>query len=67
MKQTFLIISIAAFFLAAAFGSANAQQTADYEVEYQTVPGYKDFRFAIGGGYAYRLGKLEKTGDAGSS
>lgn len=65
MKQTFLIISIAAFFLVAAFGSANAQQTTDYEVEYQTVPGYKDFRFAIGGGYAHRLGKTEKTGDVG--
>lgn len=65
MKQTFLIISIATFFLAATFGSVNAQQTTDYEVEYQTVPNYKDFRFAIGGGYAYRLGKIEKTGDAG--
>lgn len=65
MKQTFLIISIVAFFLVAAFGSANAQQTTDHEVELQPVSVYKDFRFAIGGGYAYRLGKLQKTGDAG--
>lgn len=65
MKQTYLIISITAFFLAAALRSANAQQPTDYGVEDQAPGNYKDFRFAIGGGYAYRLGKDEKTGDAG--
>ncbi len=36
-----------------------------YEVEYQKPESYKDFRIAIGGGYAFRLGKIEKTGDPG--
>lgn len=64
MKRIYLMISMAAFCLAAFFAPAAAQQAAPYEVEYQTAPKYKDFRFAIGGGYAYRLGKEEKTGNA---
>ncbi len=36
-----------------------------YEVEYQIPESYKDFWIAIGGGYAYRLGKIEETGDPG--
>ena len=64
MKRIYLMISMAAFCLAAFFAPAAAQQAAPYEVEYQTAPKYKDFRFAIGGGYAYRLGEEEKTGNA---
>lgn len=65
MKRIYLTSSITAFFLVAFFLSATAQQAKPYEVESQTVHKYKDFRFAIGGGYAYRLGKSEKTGDTG--
>ena len=54
----------AAFICASAVSSATAQQATPYEVEYQTPGNYKDFRFAIGGGYAYRLGKIAKTGDS---
>ena len=64
MKRIYLMISMAAFCLAAFLTSAAAQQAAPYDVEYQTAPKYKDFRFAIGGGYAYRLGEEEKTGNA---
>lgn len=65
MKRTFLIISLTALLSATAFTPANAQQAAEYEVEYQTPAEIRDFRIAVGGGYAYRLGRLEKTGDAG--
>ena len=65
MKRIYLMISITAFCLASFLASAVAQQATPYEVEYQTVSKYKDFRFAIGGGYAYRLGKEENTGNAG--
>ena len=37
--------------------------TPQREVEYQQDYKYRDFRFAIGGGYAYRVGTVEKTSD----
>lgn len=63
MKRIYFIALAAAFICASAISSATAQQTTAYGVEYQTPKNYKDFRFAIGGGYAYRLGKVEKTGN----
>ncbi len=63
MKRIYFIALAAAFICASAISSATAQQATTYEVEYQTPQNYKDFRFAIGGGYAYRLGKTEKTGN----
>lgn len=44
--------------------SALSQETTQYEVEKQTAENYKDFRLAIGGGYALRLGKIYDSGDA---
>lgn len=63
MKKIYFIALAAAFICASAISSATAQQSTPYQVEYQNAGNYKDFRFAIGGGYAYRLGKLEKTGN----
>lgn len=64
MKRMYLIVSMVAFCFTTLFTPIAAQQAAPYEVEYQTVPKYNNLRFAIGGGYAYRLGKIEKMGDA---
>ncbi|RNC63890.1 outer membrane beta-barrel protein [Proteiniphilum sp. X52] len=64
MKQFYFMALAAAFICASAVSSATAQQATPYEVEHQTPGNYKDFRFAIGGGYAYRLGKVAKTGDS---
>lgn len=64
MKRIYFIALAAAFICASAVPSATAQQATPYQVEYQTPGKYRDFRFAIGGGYAFRLGKIEKTGDS---
>lgn len=64
MKRIYLIVLAASFISASAILSANAQQATPYQVEYQTPQNYKDFRFSIGGGYAFRLGKVQKTGDS---
>ncbi len=64
MKQIYFIVLAAVIIYSAATFSATAQQSAPYDVEYQTPGNYKDFRFAIGGGYAYRLGEIDKTGDS---
>lgn len=64
MKRIYFIALAAAFICASAGSSATAQQTSPYQVEYQTPQHYKDFRFAIGGGYAYRMGKIDKSGDS---
>ena len=64
MKLTYFIAFVAAIVCTSIFSTALAQQSSPYQVEYQTPPRYKDFRFSIGGGYAYRLGNMEKTGDA---
>lgn len=63
MKRIYFIALTAAFAFASAFSFVDAQQASPYQVEYSTPQRYKDFRIAIGGGYAYRLGKMEKTGD----
>lgn len=59
MKLTYFIALATTIVFTSAFSTAMAQQA-----EYQTMPRYRDFRFSIGGGYAYRLGNMEKTGDA---
>lgn len=64
MKFTYFIALVAATVCTSVFSTALAQQSSPYQVEYQTPESYKDFRFSIGGGYAYRLGNLEKTGNA---
>lgn len=64
MKQIYFIVLAAVIIYSTATFSATAQQSTPYGVEYQTPGSYKDFRFAIGGGYAYRLGKIDKTGDS---
>ena len=64
MKRIYFIALATAFICASAVSSATAQQATPYEVESRTPGNYKDFRFAIGGGYAYRLGKIAKTGDS---
>ncbi len=58
-----IVLLIAIFFVFAVAPAAAQQRDATQEVEQQLVPSYKDFRFAIGGGYALRLGKITKTGD----
>ena len=63
MKRIYFIALAATIICVSAISSVTAQQATAYEVEYQTPESYKDFRFAIGGGYAYRLGKTEKTGN----
>lgn len=64
MKQTYFIGLSAAVICMLAVIPATAQQSTSYEVEYQAPQSYKDFRFSVGGGYAFRLGKIEKTGDS---
>jgi hypothetical protein len=59
MKRNYFTVLISVALCTFVFSPAAAQEA--YEVEYQT---YKDFRFSIGGGYAFRLGKIEKTGDS---
>ncbi len=64
MKHIYCIAFAAAVMCVLAVFPANAQQEATYEVEYEEPQSYKDFRLAVGGGYAFRLGKVEKTGDS---
>ncbi|HHU96079.1 MAG: hypothetical protein QM237_07580 [Bacteroidota bacterium] len=63
MKRFFSIVLVTAIFSVLAFTPAVAQQDASPEMEQLVAPSFRDFRFAIGGGYALRLGKIEKTGD----
>ncbi|MDI9604241.1 MAG: hypothetical protein QM305_02755 [Bacteroidota bacterium] len=63
MKRFCSIVLLAAIFSVLALTSATAQRGASNEKEQPVVPSYRDFRFAIGGGYALRLGKIAKTGD----
>ncbi|MDY9919097.1 MULTISPECIES: outer membrane beta-barrel protein [Proteiniphilum] len=63
MKQIYFIAFAAAVMCMLAVLPAIAQQETSYEVEYVSPQIYKDFRFSIGGGYAFRLGEVEKTGD----
>ena len=68
MKTTTILAAMAAaaLFTTPLLAQEKAETTSPaYEVEYQKPESYKDFRIAIGGGYAFRLGKIEKTGDPG--
>jgi len=67
MKTTAIFAAMAAavLFTKPLLAQENDEPTSTvYEVEYQIPVSYKDFRIAIGGGYAYRLGEIEKTGDS---
>lgn len=64
MKRIYFIVLAVTVICMLAVLSATAQQTTSYEVEYVAPQSYKDFRFSIGGGYAFRLGRVQKTGDA---
>ncbi len=63
MKRIYSIMLTAVVIFGLSPLAAFAQEQTPYEVEYQIPRGYKDFRFSVGGGYAFRLGKVEKTGD----
>lgn len=55
----FLIVSSFSF-----FSAINAQETTPNNVQIYSQDLYnKNFRFSIGGGYAFRLGKIVDTGD----
>jgi opacity protein-like surface antigen len=61
MKQFYFIAVVALAFCVSAISPVTAQQASSYETEDQPFSSYKDFRVAVGGGYAYRLGKIEET------
>ena len=63
MKQIYSIVLAAVVIFMLSPLAALAQEQTSREGEYQAPQGYKDFRFSVGGGYAFRLGKIEKTGD----
>ncbi len=67
MKTTTIVAAVAAIlFTPPLLAQENdSTSTTKYEVEYQDSPSYHDFRISFGGGYAYRLGEIEKTGDPG--
>lgn len=64
MKQIYFIVFAAAVMGMLAVSPVTAQQATSFEVEYIAPQSYKDFRLSVGGGYAFRLGKIQKTGDA---
>lgn len=64
MKRIYFVALAAAVICVLAVLPVAAQQRTPYEVEYLAPQSYKDFRFSIGGGYALRLGKVQKTGDS---
>ena len=57
-KKYFIGLLTIAFYIPA-FSSAFAQQASPYEIEYQSSANDNKFRVAVGGGYAYRLGKAQ--------
>ena len=63
MKQIYSIVLATVLIFGLSSSVAFAQEQISYAVEDQTPQGYKDFRFSVGGGYAFRLGKMQKTGD----
>lgn len=60
MKSKICTILAAAFIFSL---QSFSQESFDSGVFSGNNPVYKDFRMSIGGGYAYRLGKVAKTGD----
>lgn len=63
MKRIYLITLVSAMLGIQAISSATAQQRTSRDVEYGSTQSYKDFRLSVGGGYAFRLGKVQKSGD----
>lgn len=66
MKTIIRTVIITLFFICLAHSSfSQIMETPSnpYEVEYEEKIINKDFRFAVGGGYSYRLGNIEKTND----
>ncbi|MDD2476490.1 MAG: outer membrane beta-barrel protein [Dysgonamonadaceae bacterium] len=57
-----VILAVTTLFCLPAF-SQITDATLQHAVEYQEDIKYKDFRFAVGGGYAYRVGTVERTND----
>ena len=56
---------IAVFFTFLSFSTtAISQETTQNIGDKEVIENYKDFRFAVGGGYALRLGKIIDSGDA---
>lgn len=62
MKQIYLVPLVV--FCGLFVLPATAQQATSHGREYMTPQRYKDFRFSVGGGYAFRPGKIEKRGDS---
>ena len=65
MKTTIIsivFVAVATLFCLPVFSQIN-DAASQREVEYQQDYKYKDFRFAVGGGYAYRVGTIKKTND----
>lgn len=63
MKRICSIVLATAMTGMLALASATAQQSTSRDTEYISAQSYKDFRLSVGGGYAFRLGKVQKTGD----
>lgn len=57
-----IFVAVATLFCLPVFSQIN-EATPQREVEYQQDYKYRDFRFAVGGGYAYRVGTIEKSND----
>lgn len=55
-----VFVAVATLFCVPIFSQIN-DATPQREVEYQQDYKYKDFRLAVGGGYAYGLGSIDKT------
>ena len=57
-----VLVAVVTLFCLPVFSQIN-DATPQREVEYQQDYKYKDFRFAVGGGYAYRVGTIKETND----
>ncbi len=57
-----VLVAVATLYCLPVFSQIN-DATPQREVEYLQDYKYKDFRFAVGGGYAYRVGTIKKTND----
>ncbi|HBX19635.1 MAG TPA: hypothetical protein DEF88_04200 [Porphyromonadaceae bacterium] len=64
MKQILLTVLLAGSLALPALSQVTSQDNPEYERQYGEPLKHHDWRVAVGGGYAYRLGKVQKTGDA---
>lgn len=64
MKQTYLATLLVVVFCGLVVQPATARQAISHGEKYMAQQRYRDFRFSVGGGYAFRLGKIEKTGES---